>query len=234
MHKFESAAMEFQAKLCIMFVGIICSTLLQLLDSRKLDGYAFPVYSTEFCPRNRSEWEQRSSAISCTDNNGYMCLPNENRTELLEFCYLYRQILIENDLCLFLIKRYSRVDAHNCRNFRYGCPDSTYFSSEIFKYPSCSQIENGCFLADSTCKSHIPEENVQNDSRTTTYPQETTEFMEETTIYRNETTLHIAIQNAQSNDRHSLVTFAAFLGVLIPIIVTFVLYIFYKKRRSTR
>lgn len=104
----------------------------------------------------------------------------------------------------------------------------THTTAEILD-PSCSQIENGCFLADSTCKSHIPEENVQNDSRTTTYPQETTEFMEETTIYRNETTLHIAIQNDQSNDRHSLVTFAAFLGGLIPIIVTSVLYIFYKK-----
>lgn len=54
------------------------------------------MYSTEFCPRNRSEWDQRSSVISCTDKNGYMCLPNENRTELLEFCYIYSQTPIEN------------------------------------------------------------------------------------------------------------------------------------------
>lgn len=41
------------------------------------------------------EWNLRSSAINCTDTNGYMCIPNENITELLEFCYIHRQIPIE-------------------------------------------------------------------------------------------------------------------------------------------
>lgn len=54
---------------------------------KKLDGYEFPVYSTEFCPRNQTEWDERSSAINCNKTNGYMCLPNEQRTELIEFCY---------------------------------------------------------------------------------------------------------------------------------------------------
>eukprot|EP00105_Crassostrea_gigas_P013633 XP_011430007.1 PREDICTED: uncharacterized protein LOC105330117 isoform X3 [Crassostrea gigas] len=227
---FKGFIMEFHAKLCLTFLGIICSSLLHLLDSRKLEGYEFPVYSTEFCPRNRSEWDQRSSVISCTDKNGYMCLPNENRTELLEFCYIYGQTPIENDLCLFLIKRYSRVDAYNCRNFSYGCPDSTYFSSEIFKYPSCSQIENGCFLADSTCKSHIPEENMQSNSRTTTYLQETIVYMEETTIYRNKTTVLLEIQNEQSKERFAWALFPAFLGLLVSVCVTYVLYFFFKNK----
>lgn len=61
---------------------------------RKLEGYTFPVYSAEFCPRNRSDWEQMSLAINCTDKNGYMCLPNENFTELLEFCYIYPRLVI--------------------------------------------------------------------------------------------------------------------------------------------
>lgn len=62
---------------------------------RELEGYEFPVYSTEFCPRNGTESKSRSSAINCTESNGYMCIPNENLTELLEFCYIYPQIPIE-------------------------------------------------------------------------------------------------------------------------------------------
>lgn len=53
------------------------------------------MYSTEFCPRNQVEWNLRSSAINCTNTNGYMCIPNENLTELLEFCYIYHRILIQ-------------------------------------------------------------------------------------------------------------------------------------------
>lgn len=47
----------------------------------------FPVYTTESCPRNHSEWSKRSSAINCSAANGYMCLPNDQFTELQEFCY---------------------------------------------------------------------------------------------------------------------------------------------------
>lgn len=61
---------------------------------RKLEGYEFPVFSTKSCPRNQAEWNKRSSAINCTKSNGYTCLPDENFTELLEFCYVYPRILI--------------------------------------------------------------------------------------------------------------------------------------------
>lgn len=52
-----------------------------------LEGYRFPVYTTEFCPRNQAEWNERSSAINCNVTNGYVCVPNENLKQLLEFCY---------------------------------------------------------------------------------------------------------------------------------------------------
>lgn len=67
-----------------------------------LDGYEFPVYTTEFCPRNEPEWNERSSAINCTEDNGYLCLPNENVTELLEFCYIYPFILIQEGKSTFV------------------------------------------------------------------------------------------------------------------------------------
>lgn len=61
----------------------------------QVNGYQFPVYSTESCPRNETEWFQRSSVLYCTERNGYMCMPNENLTMLLEFCYKQPIILIE-------------------------------------------------------------------------------------------------------------------------------------------
>lgn len=65
---------------------------------RKLEGYDFPVFSTKKCPGNQVEWKKRSSAINCTEQNGYMCLPNENLTDLLEFCYIYPRILVQQGM----------------------------------------------------------------------------------------------------------------------------------------
>lgn len=62
---------------------------------KKIEGYKFPVYSTEYCPRNETEWKERSIAINCTQENGYVCLPNRNITELFEFCFTLPFILIE-------------------------------------------------------------------------------------------------------------------------------------------
>lgn len=65
---------------------------------RKLEGYDYPVFSTKECPGNQAEWKSRSFAINCTENNGYMCLPNENLTELLEFCYIYPRIYVQKGM----------------------------------------------------------------------------------------------------------------------------------------
>lgn len=61
-----------------------------------LDGYKFPVYTTSFCPRNEIEWKKRSSTFNCSDESSYACLPNENITVLLEFCYPLENIAIED------------------------------------------------------------------------------------------------------------------------------------------
>lgn len=61
----------------------------------KFDGYDLRVHTTDFCPRNQTEWNKKSSALNCTENNGYMCLPNENITQLYEFCYIYPFIWID-------------------------------------------------------------------------------------------------------------------------------------------
>ena len=61
---------------------------------RELDGYKFPVFTTVFCPRNISEWNKRASAFNCTVGSTYACFPNNNISELIEFCYPYPVIPI--------------------------------------------------------------------------------------------------------------------------------------------
>lgn len=85
---------------CFQFDGESCVKYL-FLDNfanayfQKVDGYKFPVYSTDVCPRNQLELEQRSTSINCNATNGYMCVPNENFTELIEFCYIHPFLLIQ-------------------------------------------------------------------------------------------------------------------------------------------
>lgn len=154
-------------------------------ECRKLEGYKFPVYSTEFCPRNETEWNKRSSALNCNETYGYMCLPNENLTELLEFCYTERLEWIEKGVCLFLVKKVSLVNAYNCHGFIYGCPSSSYRRSSIFEHPPCIYLRNGCFFAEPTCKSkqrHLQDTtdviSKQPDGKTTPNPQKTTKQTE--------------------------------------------------------
>lgn len=59
-----------------------------------IDGYKFPVYTTPSCPKNETEWLERSLVLNCTDQNGYMCIPNEMLTDLVEFCYTKDAVFI--------------------------------------------------------------------------------------------------------------------------------------------
>lgn len=135
----------------VVFVCLIWPLVIVLSTSKTLDGYQFPVFQTESCPRNEIEWTGRSSVLNCTKSNGYMCMPSEKFTTLLEFCYKYNRLAIPKGTCLFLSKKCSAVDAYNCQNFSEGCPDSAYFSDEIYMYQNCVNVGHGCFLADPSC-----------------------------------------------------------------------------------
>lgn len=52
------------------------------------DGIVF-VYKTRSCPTNRSQWLWRSASIQCTSESGYMCIPDDNLIELVEFCHTF-------------------------------------------------------------------------------------------------------------------------------------------------
>lgn len=70
------------------------------------DGYDFPVYRTDSCPSNQAEWNKRSSAINCNDKNGYMCMPNQHFTELLEFCNTVPALMIQKGKYKYIKNRH--------------------------------------------------------------------------------------------------------------------------------
>lgn len=66
-----------------------------------MNGYASTVYSTKWCPRDKIEIKERSSALNCSTRDSYMCIPDETLTHLFEFCYVDREIQVpkgENEI----------------------------------------------------------------------------------------------------------------------------------------
>lgn len=72
-----------------------------------LNGYKFPVNTTAFCPRDQTEWIERSSLFKCTRKNSYTCVPNENITVLLEFCYPLENIAIREGKLVIPFKTFT-------------------------------------------------------------------------------------------------------------------------------
>lgn len=136
-----------------MYRYLIMSAVFISFECEQLHDYKFPVYTTEICPRNQTEWKKRSSALHCTDFKGYMCVPNEDFTSLLEFCYSSFKIAIQPGVCLFLTKKNSALDIYDCQRFTSGCPDFIHFTDQMYELSdrSCVSIGNGCFLAEPTC-----------------------------------------------------------------------------------
>nr|XP_022300115.1 uncharacterized protein LOC111108482 isoform X4 [Crassostrea virginica] len=80
--------MAFQTTSCVVLLAELLISSFLSYECERLNGYKFPVYSTNFCPRNETEWMERSSKFNCTGEDiTYACFPNDDITELIEFCY---------------------------------------------------------------------------------------------------------------------------------------------------
>ncbi|XP_062566926.1 uncharacterized protein LOC134229235 [Saccostrea cucullata] len=193
----------------------------------KLDGFSFPVYTTTSCPRNQSGWRNRSHDINCTESNGYMCIPNENITQLLEFCYRHPRIPIEKYICLILKKTTSLVEAYSCKQFRNGCPDKQYWSNEIFQYPSCLSIGSRCFLDEPLCK---------NEGIATIGPLETKITQGTTNGYFGSTILNTSLGSTPipDIDRNYTWVWILVIGVFVLIVFTLVCAIIFILRRRNQ
>ena len=85
---------------CNLILYLNCVDIFQ----RKLDGYKFPVYTTKSCPKNVIDWNKTSSTLNCSKESSYACFPNNEITELIEFCYPLRNIIIpEGSEILFVL-----------------------------------------------------------------------------------------------------------------------------------
>ncbi|XP_065925455.1 uncharacterized protein [Magallana gigas] len=210
----------------IVLLGTLILSSLLLSECKELDGYQFPVYSTQFCPRNRTEWNERSSAINCTEENGYLCFPNEKFTQLLEFCHTARFIWIQEGYCLYLKKDESPIKSYSCSSFQSGCHNSAFPSYDLFKHSGCTSIGNGCFLAESSCKG----------LDTTTSLPETTKPTHVEIVTRNYSTTASTDEktNPPKKFDNSVIYDEIFMmpivaGLLIPIILFSMLCVIYRK-----
>ncbi|XP_052693873.1 uncharacterized protein LOC128172150 isoform X2 [Crassostrea angulata] len=211
--------MSLRTTSVFLLIGALLIALTRPNEYIRLEGYEFPVYSTDSCPGNDKEWKERSTAINCTKNNGYMCFPNEDITGLLQFCYIYTQLLITKDTCLFLNKRHSRVDSVNCSHFTNGCPYSPYYSYKIFDYPSCISTGNGCFLAEPNCtRRTLPTTLFQKNTDPTTLENITINDKNDySTTSSEETTNHIYKEKNQVSKKDVAVLVLTVLGIFIAI-----------------
>lgn len=107
------------------------------------------------CPRNKHGVIQASERLGCGNdtygNNQYLCLPNKNKTSLVEFCFQGGMGIVEKGNCLEFFE--GKLINHRCNHFLYGCPETHFYDYEIYRYPACQNIntELQCYVMDQNC-----------------------------------------------------------------------------------
>nr|XP_022337090.1 uncharacterized protein LOC111133218 isoform X3 [Crassostrea virginica] len=207
-------------------LGILLASFFLFCESisKTPNGYTFPVYMTEHCPRNETEFNERSSAINCTRSYSYACFPNEKLTLLLEFCYPNASISIQKDHCAFLSKGKPDLQDYNCKHFTYGCPDSPYEASTTFRYPSCVSLGYGCFIAEPSCENAITPFIKEN----STYPIDEKDDENNIPIQQPDQTF------SESVEKKEYIWLFTLLGVVIIVFAQLGILLFIKKRSSNQ
>lgn len=121
------------------------------------------------CPRTKDEFSKASQRIGCgIDTNGhdlYICIPNEKKTSLVEFCY--NEVMGAQQKGHCLEASFGKIIQYNCKNFLSGCPNETFFEYGFYKYPACQNIntKHNCYVMDPSCPSIVPaDDNRHTDS----------------------------------------------------------------------
>lgn len=62
-------------------------------------AYGYEINKVEKCPQNKIEWQESSRRLKCSDDarntlNRYHCLPVDDLSTLVEFCYNHARPLI--------------------------------------------------------------------------------------------------------------------------------------------
>lgn len=107
------------------------------------------------CPDNQNEVIEASRKLGCGydkyGNNQYLCLPNEEKTSLIEVCSDGVMGIRDKGICLET--KEGNLMQHYCHNFSDGCPETEFFDYDFYKYPACQNIntEFHCYVADPLC-----------------------------------------------------------------------------------
>ncbi|XP_062579436.1 uncharacterized protein LOC134241391 [Saccostrea cucullata] len=109
----------------------------------------------ESCPQNTEEVLESSIRLSCGQdrygNDQYICVPNIDKSGLIELCYNGIMGMIERGNCLRTTG--GQLYRTSCLGFSSGCPDIEYRSNKIYLYPACQNINtrDRCYLAEPSC-----------------------------------------------------------------------------------
>ncbi|XP_062610390.1 uncharacterized protein LOC134272157, partial [Saccostrea cucullata] len=107
------------------------------------------------CPQNLTEAINASTRLGCGrdkyNNDQYICLPNIEKTGLVEFCHDGIMGIIQKGYCLETTE--GKLFPYACSGFLEGCPEDAFRNNENYKYPACQRINtvNRCYLADPSC-----------------------------------------------------------------------------------
>nr|XP_022294259.1 uncharacterized protein LOC111104540 isoform X2 [Crassostrea virginica]XP_022294260.1 uncharacterized protein LOC111104540 isoform X2 [Crassostrea virginica]XP_022294263.1 uncharacterized protein LOC111104540 isoform X2 [Crassostrea virginica] len=114
------------------------------------------MHSVEGCPNNLTELEARSDRLGCGDdkygNNQYICLPNVEKTSLVEFCFNGIMGIIAKGNCLETSNQ--SLVLRDCTAFKFGCPEEHTKSTDFYKYPACQTIDtkHRCYILNPSCQ----------------------------------------------------------------------------------
>ncbi|XP_056015018.1 uncharacterized protein LOC125676214 isoform X1 [Ostrea edulis] len=184
----------------------------------------------ESCPGNSTGFAEASSRLNCGrdqyGNDQYICVPNYNKTALVEFCYDGIMGFRQRGNCLEVSE--GELFKRSCAGFVEGCPETHFKINTIYKYPACLTINTDykCYIADPSC------------------PNKTWEFTTEDTWGSSITSFETTFSNTtEKYDSTTLPTNAVPVGaivgglvaflVIIGIVIGFVVWKRRKKRKRT-
>lgn len=108
------------------------------------------------CPKTLTEIRRESERLKCKNdtygNSQYMCLPNEEKSSLIQFCYEGKMGIELKGSCLEVFGG-KQINRYSCSRFSHGCPDADFYKYNVHKYPTCQEIntQRRCYVADPSC-----------------------------------------------------------------------------------
>lgn len=184
------------------------------------------------CPKNQFDVDSASKRRNCSkdryENNQYMCIPNKDKTSLVEFCHEGNFKLVDKGNCIEVSE--DEIILHNCSHFSFGCPNVTFHYDEIHKFPTCQDINTKahCYVSDPSCPTQASTDNLSNYNFTSTFaylPQATTEEIKNLT---ESNVIHAATEEADKSAARVIV----FIYIIVVLIAVIGIFCFLRRKKE--